>query len=617
MGVTSGYKDVVATYTTSGNVGDTLRFRWVQASQNVSGNYTDISWYLELISGAAGYISSSASKSWSVTIDGQAFSGTNTVGIGNNTTKTLAFGTKRIYHGNDGKKSFSVSFSQIFNITFNSYVGTVSGSGSWTLNDIPRATTPTVSPANVTMGNTLTISLPRASGSFTHTLYHDFQAGSWTQFATGAGTSATLAVPASWATRIPNAASAAGKIRCLTYNGSTLIGEKVVGFTATVPASVVPTVSSVEVTEAVSGLAAKFGAFIQSKSKFRVKSTAAGAQGSTVSAYKVEVLGLTYTGADITTDFIQQSGSVTVKVTVTDSRGRQGTLTKACTVVEYYTPTIVSFSAFRADAAGKEANGGTALKCLYHYKVAPCGNKNDKSFKIEYKRDTATTWTSMASGNTQYILNSSVLKTGILGLEYSYNVRLTVSDYFGSATYEVRVGSEIVPICVHPSGKGLGIGGYPTKEAFQVFLSVTELMNADGDGKHINLVNEIKALREGIAELNRKLNYIVEEGNNANGFYRKWSSGVLEQWFKGTMNVAINSDYAGKGYTGTITWTYPIAFKGIDYAICSKARWGTSGSFGNMDAITTTSARIILFDEFSRASTTTTSCIFVAIGTWK
>jgi len=538
MGVTNGYKDVVATYTTSGNVGDTLRFRWSQTGQNVSGNYTDINWYLELISGAAGYISSSASKSWSVTIDGQAFSGTNTVGIGNNTTKTLASGTKRIYHGNDGKKSFSVSFSQVFNINFNTWVGTVSGSGSWTLNDIPRATTPSVSPANVTMGNTLTINLPRASSSFTHTLYHDFQVGNWTQFATGAGTFATLAIPASWAVKIPNAASASGKIRCLTYHGSTLIGEKVVSFTATVPASVVPIVSGIEVTEAVSGLAAKFGAFIR----------------STINSYKVETLGLTYTGADITTDFIQQSGKVTVKVTAIDSRGRQGTKTEECTVVEYYSPTIVSFLAFRADASGKEANGGTALKCLFHYKVAPCGNKNDKSYKIEYKRDTATAWISVANGNTQYTLEDGSLKEGILGLEYSYNVRLTVTDYFGSATYEVRVGSEIVPICVHPSGKGLGIGGYPTKEALQIFFSVIELMNADGSGKHIDLVNEIKTLRAGITELNSNLlntSNGLNEIKNLNNASLTSSEGrfvgmygtekVYEKLFEGNMSRFVSS----------------------------------------------------------------------------
>lgn len=138
MGVTSGTKDVIATKTSSGNTGDTLRFTWSQKEQSTSGNYTIIDWKLQLIAGSAGKISSSASKKWSVTVNGTPYSGTNTIGISNNATKTLANGSTKIPHDSDGKKTFSVSFSQQFDITFNSYVGTISGNASWTLNDIPR-----------------------------------------------------------------------------------------------------------------------------------------------------------------------------------------------------------------------------------------------------------------------------------------------------------------------------------------------------------------------------------------------------------------------------------------------------------------------------------------------
>ena len=135
---TSGNKDVVATKTTSGNTGDTLRFKWSRKDYSTSGNYTNINWELQLIAGGAGRISSSANKKWSVTVNGNSYSGTNKIGIGNNETKTLASGTTKIPHNSDGTKTFSVSFSQQFDITFNGYVGTVSGSASFTLDSIPR-----------------------------------------------------------------------------------------------------------------------------------------------------------------------------------------------------------------------------------------------------------------------------------------------------------------------------------------------------------------------------------------------------------------------------------------------------------------------------------------------
>ena len=122
---------------------DTLKFNWVQVGQNTANNNTVINWSLQLISGSAGKIISSALKSWSVTVNGEPYSGTNYVNIENNTTKTLASGQTTIAHNSDGTKSFSYSFSQEFGITFaGASVGTKTGSGTGALNTIPRATTP-------------------------------------------------------------------------------------------------------------------------------------------------------------------------------------------------------------------------------------------------------------------------------------------------------------------------------------------------------------------------------------------------------------------------------------------------------------------------------------------
>lgn len=385
-------------------------------------------------------------------------------------TITLVSGSNiKIPHKSNGKQT--VRITAYVNGNLSNYYPNGTVTSSVDLTDIPRATTPSLDPVTVEMGKSIAISLPRAVSTFTHTLQHDFYAGSWTTFAEGVGTSATLSVPTSWASRIPTLESGAGRIRCLTYSGSTLIGEKIVDFTATVPSTVIPTVDKITITEAVDGLASKFGAFIQNKSQLRVVSSASGAGGSTISSYEVEVLGVTYKGQDITTYTLTQNGTIDVKVTVTDSRGRKGSKTAQVSVVEYFTPTILSFDAFRSNSDGNENTGSKILKCVYNFKVAPCGNKNDASYKLEYRKAGASTWTALKSGSS-YAENTSFLKKGAVELEYSYEARLTVSDYFSTnnpTTYLVKVGSEIVVFCPHPTGKGLGILGYPTREAFQVF----------------------------------------------------------------------------------------------------------------------------------------------------
>lgn len=129
---------------TSGNTNikvttyDNLVFNWWRNNYDSAGNYTDIGWNLQLVASNYGHISSSASKSWYVNVNGSEYSGNNYIGINNNATKTLASGSTRIYHNNDGTKSFSYSFSQQFNMNFNGWIGTISGSGSATLDSIPR-----------------------------------------------------------------------------------------------------------------------------------------------------------------------------------------------------------------------------------------------------------------------------------------------------------------------------------------------------------------------------------------------------------------------------------------------------------------------------------------------
>lgn len=143
---------------------DLLVFEWTIFEQNIETNTSMIHWNMYLNAGSYGAISSSASKAWSVTIDGTTYSGTNTVGIGNNETKLLASGAKMILHNADGTKTFSYSFSQEFNITFSGKkIETITGSGTDTLTAIPRAAT-IISAPNFTESDSPTITYSNPAG---------------------------------------------------------------------------------------------------------------------------------------------------------------------------------------------------------------------------------------------------------------------------------------------------------------------------------------------------------------------------------------------------------------------------------------------------------------------
>lgn len=117
-------------FTTTAYSNRSITFNWWINSQSVSGNYTDIGWNLVGSGSASGYYMSAP---FYLEVNGsQAYYSDTRIQLWNGTTITT--GTTRIYHNNDGTKSFSASMSgAIYSFSYN-----VSGSGSWTLDTIPR-----------------------------------------------------------------------------------------------------------------------------------------------------------------------------------------------------------------------------------------------------------------------------------------------------------------------------------------------------------------------------------------------------------------------------------------------------------------------------------------------
>ena len=449
---------------------DTLKFNWVQVGQSTANNNTLISWSLQLISGSAGKIISSALKSWSVTVNGEPYSGTNYISIENNTTKTLASGQTTIAHNNDGTKSFSYSFSQEFGITFaGASVGTKTGSGTGTLNTIPRATTPVLNVTTADMGSTVTIYTTRASSNFTHDLYYSFAGGAFVSIGTGIATSMYWAVPLTLANSIPNTTSGTVTIKCITKNGTAVVGEKTTLLTAKVPSTVIPTISAVTHAEANTGTITTIGAYVQSKSKLNVTITASGASGSTIKSYSSTFQGKTYSGASFTTDTVATGGSLNIVTTVTDSRGRTASKTTTVTVLAYEPPKITKFFGARYDENWVADTNGDRIRITVAYTVPALNDKNTVKATIQYKKSTESTWTTVYSltnltRNHYYSISSTTFST-----DYQWDFLVTVTDAFNSvATYTTYVPSGAVILDIKADGKGIAFFKTSTKAGVDI-----------------------------------------------------------------------------------------------------------------------------------------------------
>lgn len=452
---------------TSGTIQEAIRtgyriqIAWTVDSQSVANNTSTVTAKVQLVSTGSSYtINSSASKSGSLTINGTKYSFSFTAALSGNQTKTLYTKTVTVAHGSDGTKTCSFSATCGINVTLSgTYYGNVTASGNGTFNTIARASSisSVTSSVSVNGTNEVTVNITRASSSFTHTVVFSF--GSYSKTTTGVGTSTSYAIPTSWLNAIPNATSGTAKVTVTTYSGSTKIGSAVSkNFTLTVPSTVVPTISAVSIAEAVSGLAAQFGGYVQNKSKLSVKVTAAGALSSTIKAYKTTIQGANFTAASFTSGILTKSGTSNVTITVTDSRGRTASTTRSITVIAYAAPKITSFQGFRCLADGTENYEGTYLNAAVNFSISAVSDKNIKSYSLEYRPKNADTWTALTSGSV-YALNQSIISaSGFMSVDSSYDIRLSVTDYFTTVSSTFEIPTAFTLLDFNASGKGLAFG---------------------------------------------------------------------------------------------------------------------------------------------------------------
>ena len=441
--------------------------KWELASQNIAGNKSTISWSCGITPGHKFY--SNAVKMSAVTINGsQVYAGGTYSNITDYKERTLASGTLDISHSSDGSKTFTVSaFSgKVWKEDSGGYLTATAEAKSFALPTIPRATVPVI--GAVVMGQTVTIGLPRAVSSFTHTLTYTFGSSSGT-IAEGAGTEAQWAVPYDLAVQIPNNASGTGTLTCKTYSGSTLIGTQSVNFTATVPRNSITQPSDTIAVSPVSSLAAPFnGLYIQGRTKAKITHTASGKYGATIKSYAATVDGQTYTGKAPTTEILATPGTLTIAGTATDSRGIVGTASASITVLAYTPPSVernTSKNALicaRALANGTLDDDGTLLYVACSRKFSALNGNNGASVQVRYKAESGewSAWVTFFAESASGDNYAGIIAGITLAVEYPYTIELRAVDKLGESggTLSFAVPTSDATVDLGEGGNSLGVG---------------------------------------------------------------------------------------------------------------------------------------------------------------
>lgn len=318
---------------------------------------------------------------------------------------------------------------------------------------VARASTPSID-GTIYTGTTVTINTNRASSSFTHVLSYKY--GELTGYinnsdTTKIGASTSWAIPANFAAQFPNANKGTCTITCDTYNGSTKIGTKTYNKDIYINNSLVPTISAksaVDGNTTIKNL--NWGVYLVGKSYPVLSITAAGIQGSSISTYHAKInTGDEKTGitvAELNTNIHNEaviSGTNTIKVWVTDSRGAKSTEHSITfTGRTYSSPQISAFNVARCKSSSDltEDDEGTSVKLSASGSITDVKNsgnasKNVMYAKTRYRVSPNGTWSGLTnlSGNVSgYSFNktgnASVNLAGTFPTTSKYDIELYVYD---------------------------------------------------------------------------------------------------------------------------------------------------------------------------------------------
>lgn len=433
-----------------------------------------------------------------------------TVNIGTGSSQLLFAHDYVVGHDNDGKKTVGIQVSVALN--------TGGYGSSMVAFNLPLPTIKRASTGKVTateLGKVATITIDRKNSSFKHTLRYNWDGKTGT-IATNVDTSCNWTLPLDFANTVPNADYHWGTVYIDTYSGSTKIGTKEATFNANIPASVKPTLGSISLSDSnttVSNLINTSNTFVQVLSNIKVAfNNASGAYSSTISNYRAEIVGknLSTTSNGGSLGMMNFNGSVTVRATVTDSRGRTSDPVEIpVNVLPYFTPHM-SFTAQRSGSAS------TTLTVTRNARIAPLTvggkQKNKMIISFKYKEHSAANYTTDtgSAGGTWTTIDNLTNSRANLAATFStlktYDIIGKIEDAFTSYEFLATVGTEKFPIAIRPDRVGFG----KTPENANAVDSDWVFKYKNKDIQHHKLTNNNGQIIQ--VARNTDMNTIVETG---------------------------------------------------------------------------------------------------------
>lgn len=467
---------------------------WLEATENshsISNNTSNLTLKLKLKRNdgynASAYNLNESENFTNITINGRVKTSKNLeIDTRNGVTVTLISWTGNVTHNADGTLKLTLGGSFTMSGTLLSG-GSVSG--AFTCITIPRASAFALDKTSVNPEINVVATISPASKTFTHKL--TYQIGNYTHtISLNSGVTITsFNIPLEWLNAIPKAKQGTVKVTLKTYNSSILIGSTIKYLKLVVPNTedFLPEFYiniSYKTNDVVPGI---WSAIVQNKSTAEVSLTNVKCKyGAEVSSSYI-TLGSCKKNGLLNEFDLPDSGYITVKARVADTRGFYKDEVMYFKVDEYHNPTVICSNIYRCDSSGLAQNDGTCVAIEFINDYSAVRGLNLGVVTARYKKSTETEYSDAIT-----LKKSPFVIQGDFQESSSYDFILSITDQVTKTPFEVKrsLSSVNIPFNIKKGGNGAAIGCYAENENE---LTVGYDLNVKGELKYESLNSETVA----------------------------------------------------------------------------------------------------------------------------
>lgn len=344
-----------------------------------------------------------------------------------------------------------------------------------------------------------------------------------------------------------------GTFAVSSYSGSTQIGSTS-SKTATVQTTAAnsgPTLSGFTYEDSYSttkNLTGNNQLFVQSYSTLKVTpGTATAKNGASISSYTASCNGTSVsntTGSALTVGKIEKSGSVTVTLSITDSRGYTATVSKTITVIPYSKPKISSVSLRRTNEIEAE------MQLKFSGSIAAVSVDGTQKNSVQYVRYRYKKTSETSYGSYISILSATTRS----GTSFSYsNLELCNLDANASYDFHLQIQDRLYFLSsldlyfVVPQGTPL-----IALRKKKVGINTPEPQAA------LDVAGDVRVNGSPLAD------FVIQQGVSGVWTYRKWKSGIAECWCQHSFTATVSTAWGVLFESGAISLpAFPFTFAEI------------------------------------------------------